>query len=225
MAAHGTRTRYNSGCRCGGCTEANSDATRKRRAHLARDEAPPGGAMIGGKFHAAPSRPVELTALQERAADAAMRAAAVRGSSPAAQSRRERLEAEALAAELLDRQDRAGGARKGGVDSAPSVVTATAWHSSRRPGYTPAYVLPPLAPGEHAGLGRLIAVAVGLAPPITPPAVVRRQTERRPQTPTAALAVAPVAPLVSDDEIEAYAHALRRWNSGQSDRAPVLRRQ
>ena len=199
VARHGSRGRYNQGCRCGACSDANAWAARARRDRLRQESAAePGFRTASGRLVHPPARPASLSPLQERSVDAAAKAAAVRGGSEAAQRRRERLEAESLAADLLDREDRLRPAdrRTGARSAGLGGVAAT-----RRPAYTPPYFLPPLAPGERLGFWRLIAIAWGLAPPITPAAI-------------AAPALAPVAP-PSLEEIESYCHDLRRFISGQ----------
>ncbi|MEE2855638.1 MAG: hypothetical protein VX424_23640 [Actinomycetota bacterium] len=58
-AEHGTRARYNAGCRCGGCVSANSDYHRQRRAGLSQESVP-----SGTDFCESPG-PVELGVQQE----------------------------------------------------------------------------------------------------------------------------------------------------------------
>ena len=136
----------------------------------------------------------KLSPLGERAAEAAERAAAVHGGGEAAQRRRDRLEAEALAAELLDRQDRL---RPPG-HVAPGIAPAL-------PGYIPGAA--PWQVGLWGVLsgGRYVAALPARAPAAAQPAARRSSRDRA--------AEAARARRVAD--LDAYALRLRRFIAGQ----------
>jgi hypothetical protein len=143
----------------------------------------------------------KLSPLGERAAEAAERAAAVRGGGEAAQRRRDRLEAEALAAELLDRQDRL---RPPG-HVAPESVASPAGIAPALPGYIPGAA--PWQVGLWGVLsgGRYVAALPARAPAAAQPAARRSSRDRA--------AEAARARRVAD--LEAYALQLRRFIAGQ----------
>ena len=221
MARHGSRARYNAGCPCGACREANSEASRKRRARL-REEAPP-TFMVGGRVAHPPARPVELSPLGERSAEASAKAAAIRGSGEAAQRRRDRLEAEALAADLLDREDRLRAAKppaeRAPAERAPAVGLAAAER----------YGL--VTPEAVAGWRALVALRRN--PPAPPPAPAQAPRQAGPphvaglaEMRAMALAgrvISPPSPrptraasgFPADDGLDQYAEDLRRYISGQ----------
>ena len=201
MARHGSRGRYNRGCRCGACSEANAGAARARRDRLRQESEAGSSFLVGGQVVRPPARPAALSPLQERSAEASAKAAAVRGTGEAAQRRRDRLEAEALAADLLDRQDRLRPARAPAAGTAPAMapygIVTPGWAATWRAASE--LLRNPASPARAASLAeRRVQAPAGQA--------------RRPApgpTPTSHAAPADV------DGLEAYTEDLRRWISGQ----------
>jgi hypothetical protein len=132
VARHGSRGRYNQGCRCSACWAANADAAqawRDRRRQHRQDE--PG--FQGDPRFQPPKLQAPLRPLQERAAEESAAAAAVRGQSESAQRQRDRHKANELAAELLDREDQLRPAAKRPAAAAyrpPGVVDAPWWKAA-----------------------------------------------------------------------------------------------
>ena len=152
-----------------------------------------------------PSPGPKLSPLGERAAEAAERAAAVRGDSEAAQRRRDRLEAEAMAAELLDLQDRL----RPPESVEPEIVESPAGIAPPLPGYVPG-----AAPWQVGLWGALIGGRYATALPVRAPAAAQPAAQpaargfRRDRAAEAAR-----ARRVAD--LEAYALRLRRFIAGQ----------
>ena len=222
MARHGSRACYNAGCPCGACREANSEASRKRRARL-REEAPP-TFLVGGRVTRPPARPVELSPLGERSAEASAKAASIRGSGEAAQRRRDRLEAEALAAELLDREDRLRAAKPPAERVPAERALAVGLAAAERYGLT--------TPEAVAGWRALMALRRNPPAPPLAPAQAPRQASPPPHVAglaemramaLAGRVISPPSPRVmraasgfpADDGLDQYAEDLRRYISGQ----------
>lgn len=221
MAVHGSCTRYNAGCRCGLCREANTSASRERRERLKAEA--PARVLVGGHWVSPPQRTRALTPLGERAAEASAKAAAVRGASETAQKRRDGYESEALAADLLDHRDRLrpGAGRPARRPAAGSTSAYEKYHIA---------TLPPVASWQAdgwppLGLWRTLGLMFGYYRSSERDAWGAAREPRR-QPPAPAPAPARAAPVVerrgSAEQWELYAEDTRRWISGQSSKAPRM---